>query len=129
MAADVTAGLMHALVDNVQGPDADAEGWEAMAIILEFPDGEFNEAHGYLYSPDGGISAVAADPWAVAPAVKAYTDSHYKPGEALPLKILVQLDRISGRYNVTFEESDEARWRVTPKTFRTLREELRPRFD
>jgi hypothetical protein len=37
-----------------------------MAMMLEFPDGKFNEAHGYLYSPDGDISAVASDPWAVA---------------------------------------------------------------
>jgi hypothetical protein len=58
--------------------------------------------------------------------VKAYTDSHYQPGEPLPLKILLQFDRVSGTYNVLFEESDEDRWKVTPRNFRELREELRP---
>ena len=57
MAGNVTADLIRALIDNVEGPSVDWDGWESLAIILEFPDGEFNEAHGYLYSPDGVISA------------------------------------------------------------------------
>jgi len=129
MAGNVTADLIRALIDNVSGPGVDRDGWESLAIILEFPDGEFNEAHGYLYSPDGVISAVASDPWAVGPAVRAYTDSYYKPGEALPRKVLVQFDRTTGKYNVAFEETDEARWKMTPRNFRELREELRPKFD
>jgi len=129
MAGNVTADLIRALIDNMGGPSVDRDGWESLAIILEFPDGEFNEAHGYLYSPDGAISAVASDPWAVGPAVKVYTDSYYKPDEALPRKILVQLDRTTGKYNTTFEETDEARWKMTPRNFKELREELRPKFD
>ena len=129
MAGNVTADLIRALIDNMGGPSVDRDGWQSLAIILEFPDGEFNEAHGYLYSPDGVISAVASDPWAVKPAVKAYTDSYYKLGEPLPRKILVQFDRTTGKYNTTFEETDEARWKVTPRNFRELREELRPKLD
>lgn len=129
MAGSVTADLFRALIDNLEGPRVDSDGWESLAIILEFPDGEFNEAHGYLYSPNGLISAVASDPWAVKSAVKAYTDGYYKPGEALPRKILVQFDRTTGKYDITFEETDEARWKVTPRNFRELREELRPKFD
>lgn len=107
----------------------DREGWEWFAIILEFPDGAFNEAHGYVYSPGGAISPVACDPWLVSPAVKAYTDGCYPVGEALPRKILVQFDRATGRYMTTFEETDEARWKATPRTFRELREGLRPTLD
>lgn len=129
MAGSVTADLFRALIENVEGPRVDSDGWESLAIILEFPDGEFNEAHGYLYSPNGLISAVASDPWAVKSAVKAYTDGYYKPGETLPRKILVQFDRTTGKYDITFEETDEARWKVTPRNFRELREELRPKFD
>ena len=129
MAGNVTADLLHALTDTMGGPSVDRKGWESLAFILEFPDGEFNSAHGFLYSPDGVISAVPSDPWAVRPAVKAYTDSYYQPGEALPRKALVQLNRTTGQYNVTFEETDEARWKVTPRNFEQLREELRPKFD
>ena len=129
MAGNVTADLIRALIDNMGGPSVDRDGWESLAFILEFPDGQFNGAHGYLYSPGGVTSAVASDPRAVRPAVNAYTDSYYKPGEVLPRKILVQLDRTTGEYNMTFEEMDEARWKVTPRNFKELREELRPKFD
>ena len=128
MAGSVIADLSRAQIDNLEGPDADRDGWESLAIVLEFPDGEFNSAHGYLYSPGGRISAVAADPWAVRTAVKAYTDSYYQPDDALPRKILVQFDRTTGRYDVHFEETDEARWNATPRNFRELREELRPKL-
>jgi len=129
MAGNVTADLFRALIENLEAPVVDGDRWESMAFILEFPDGEFNGAHGYLYLPDGVIAAVASDPWAVKAAVKAYTDGYYKPGEALPRKILVQFDRTTGKYDITFEENDEARWKVTPRNFRELREELRPTFD
>jgi hypothetical protein len=92
------------------------------------PDGRFNSAHGYLYAPDGRISPVAADPWAVGTAVDAYIDGLYRPEEARPRAILVQFDRTSGRYQVLFEDTDENRWNATPRTFRQLREELRPRL-
>lgn len=129
MSENVTADLLHALVDNVDGPDIDREGWESIAMILEFPDGTFNEAHGFLYSPGDVISAVAADAWAVKPAVDAYTSSYFKPDEALPVQILVQLDRTKGKYNVTFEDTDPTRWKMTPRNRKVFREELRPTFD
>ncbi|MCC2028757.1 hypothetical protein [Microbacterium tenebrionis] len=129
MSENVTADLLHALVDHMDGPDIDREGWASLAMILEFPDGAFNEAHGYLYSPDGTISAVAADAWAVKPAVDAYMGSYFKDGDALPVQVLVQLDRTNGKYNVTFEDTDETRWKMTPRNRKVFREELRPTFD
>ena len=129
MSGNVTVGLIRSLIDTMQEPGADVDGWDSLAIILEFPGGEFNEAHGYLYSPDGVISPVASDPWAVSSAVRSYTDSYYQAGETLPRKVLVQFDRRAREYNIAFEETDEARWKVTPQNFRELREELRPTFD
>lgn len=126
MSSNVTADLIRTLIENMSSASGD---WESLAMILEFPEGKFNEAHGYLYSPGGVISAVASDAWAVAPAVDAYTDGYYKPGEALPVKLLVQFDRTTGKYEVAFEDTDETRWKATPRNFRELREELRPKFD
>lgn len=128
MTNDMT-DLVRALVENLNGPTDEWRDWTALAMILEFGDDGFYSAHGYAYSEGGVIAAVACDPWVVRDAVKAFTDSRYSPGEALPVKVLVQFDRTSGRYNVEFEDTDETRWKVTPRTFRTLREELRPRFN
>lgn len=95
-------------------------------MIIESSNGRFNSAHGYLYSPDGTISVVAARPSAVLPFADAYANGYYKPGEALPVKILVQYDRTSGKYLITFEDTDETRWKVTPKNYKELQQELRP---
>lgn len=51
-------------------------GWASMPMILEFPDGAFNRALGFLYSPDGTISAVATDAWAVRNVPRAIARSH-----------------------------------------------------
>ena len=72
--------------------------------------------------------AVTVSPYDIRPAVKAYTDQHYAQGESLPVSLLVQFDRGTGRFEVTFEDTDEDRWRVTPATFSSIRDELRPNF-
>ena len=45
------------------------------------------------------------------------------------MAILVQLDRDSGTYEVTFEGVDPARWKVTPANLEKISEDLRPTFD
>ena len=45
------------------------------------------------------------------------------------MKILVQLSRASGTYEVTFEDDDPARWKVTPANIEQISEELRPNFE
>ncbi|MGA5198730.1 hypothetical protein [Streptomyces exfoliatus] len=129
MSENVTSDLIHALVDKMEGPSVDWDGWTSLAMILELPDGTFNEAHGFLYSPDGTISAVAADARDVKPTVDAYTNSYYKPGQALPVQMLVQLDRTKSKCNVTFEDTDATRWKMTPRNRKEFREGLRPKFD
>ncbi|RSN48034.1 hypothetical protein DMC64_12545 [Amycolatopsis sp. WAC 04197] len=65
---------------------------------------------------------------ATGAAVDAYRGGYYRPGDKLPVKILVQFDRTAGKYEVTFEDTDEDRWAVKPKNFRTMREQLRPKL-
>lgn len=95
---DPVADLIRSFVQNLEDPAGGLGDWASTAFVLEFPDGRFNSAHGYLYAADGRISPVAADPWAVGTAVDAYLDCHYQPADARPRAILVQFDRTSGRY-------------------------------
>ncbi|MVA76274.1 hypothetical protein GC722_09580 [Auraticoccus sp. F435] len=134
MPDDPTVDLVRALAQAMDGTSLAEEGpgtecaWESMAMILEFGEG-YRSAHGYAYPPGGGVVAVACRWPSIEAAVDAYLASHYEPGDRLPVKILVQLDRTTGRYRVTFEDTDEDRWAVTPRNYRTMREELRPTFD
>ena len=126
---EATVALIRALVQNIDGPDVDWENWESMAIVISSYGGRFNSASGYTYSPDGTISAVAARPSKVLPAVDAYVSGYFKPDEKLPVMLLVQFDKKSGKYSILFEDTDETRWKITPKNYQELREKLRPNFD
>lgn len=121
---DASVVLIRALIENMRGAGGD---WESVALVLDLTEGYFVGASGYAYGPDG-TEAIASDPLAVRPAADGYLASKYPPGDPLPVKLLVQLDRTSGRYAVDFEDTDVDRWKVSPKTIRTIREELRPRL-
>lgn len=125
MPDDATVDLIGSLVEAADLPES-VHGWESLAMILEFGEG-FRSAHGYAYSPEG-VTPVACKWSSIEAAVDAYLGGHYRPGERLPVKILVQFDRTAGKYEVTFEHTDEDRWAVKPGNFREMREQLRPNF-
>jgi hypothetical protein len=126
MSDDVTAGLSRALVENMKGAGDD---WASLAMVLDLSGGRIRGTHGYAYSPDGTVSAVASRPSGIRLAVDAYLECYVEPDQEPPLAILVQLGRTSGTYEVTFEHDDAARWKVTPANLETISEVLRPTFD
>lgn len=133
-ADDLSADLIRSLVAAIDEPSVattmrgQVADWQSLAIVVEFGDG-YRSASGYAYSGDGAVSPVACGWRSIQAAVNAYLGRHYAPGDRLPLKFLVQLERSTGRYEVTFEESDEERWKTRPSNFRVMRQQLRPVFD
>ena len=71
---------------------------------------------------------MASRPSAIT-ATTASLDSYFTQGEERPLKLLVQFDRTLGAFEVTFEDADPTRWKVTPANIDSMSEELRPTFD
>lgn len=126
MSDDVTAGLIRALVENMKGAGDD---WASLSMVLDLSGGRIRGTHGYAYSPDGTVSAVASRPSGIRLAVDAYLECYVEPGQEPPVAILVQLGRTSGTYEVTFEHDDAARWKVTPANLEKISEVLRPTFD
>ncbi|MET0866359.1 MAG: hypothetical protein ABWZ98_18650 [Nakamurella sp.] len=132
---DVSVGLIRSLVRALNQPSLITEmagtvddDWGSLAAVLEFGDG-YRGASGYAYAADGTVSPVAWDWDHIEPAVHAYLASYYEPGDLLPVKILVQFERATGRYRVTFEDEDEERWKTRARNYREMREQLRPSFD
>ena len=126
MSDDVTAGLIRALVENMKGAGDD---WASLSMVLDLSGGRIRGTHGYAYSPDGTVSAVASRPSGIRLAVDAYLECYVEPDQEPPVAILVQLGRTSGTYEVTFEHDDAARWKVTPANLEKISEVLRPTFD
>jgi hypothetical protein len=125
MSEDAAVGLVRTLIQNLKGAPED---WAAFALVLELDDQKVDGVHGFAYSVDGAASGASASPYEIGPAVAAYTDSLYSPEQPLPVALLVQFDRTSGRYEVTFEDTDRGRWKVTPATVSTIQQELRPQL-
>ncbi|WP_431803692.1 hypothetical protein [Microbacterium sp. bgisy203] len=123
--SDAIVDVIRALIENMDGA---ADDWQSFAMVLDFGDAGFYSTHGYSYSPGGETSAVASRVSAVLPAVEAYLAEKYGPGEELPRSILVQFDRDKGAYEVTFEDKDARRWKVTPANIDTMAETIRPSF-
>ncbi|PSS43706.1 hypothetical protein C6401_11345 [Arthrobacter woluwensis] len=126
MASDVTAELVSALITHMRGQ---TDGWESLSMVIDLRDGLLAGTHGYTYGPGSVISATASRPSAVKSAVNAYTAHHLDNGQAMPLAMLVQFDRQSGRCDVTCEYHDANRWKVTPSNLYEIRELLRPAVD
>ncbi|MDZ8171382.1 hypothetical protein [Microbacterium xanthum] len=124
-ADDPRAALLRTLVDNLRGVGAD---WSSLAIVVNLRGSRVSGTSGFAYLPDGGVEATAARPSAIAPAVAEYLRMRYPGDAALPVAILVQLDRPTGRYEITFEDADTTRWTATPATIDDVREQLRPRL-
>lgn len=121
-----TVNLIRAIIDNLEGDVQDWNAWQSFTMIIGSYEGKLNSIGGYLYSPDKVITAVSASTFKVLPFIDEYVNEYYKPGEKLPVSLLVQFDRTSGQYNILFEDNDEERWKVTPRNFKEIREELRP---
>lgn len=125
MSTDATTDLIGALIDHMKGAPSN---WRTFAVVVELRDGRVATTYGYTYSPDGATSAVASRPSGILPAVQAYLATKYEPGQVLPLKFLVQFNRDEGLFEITFEDTDAARWKVTPENISTAPQELRPEF-
>ena len=124
--SDATADLIRAVIENMKGAHDD---WVSLAMIIDLRGERVIGTHGYAYTPDRTTSAVASRPSGIQAAVAAYLGSADQRRQEPPVAILVQLDRVSGRYEVTFEHDDAARWKVTPANIDQLAEELRPHVD
>ncbi|MDJ1114602.1 hypothetical protein [Microbacterium dauci] len=125
MTTGPAAELIEAIVEHLRGaPDE----WDALALVIELRGDRVATTYGYVYQADGTTAAVASRPSGVLSTVRAYLAATYEAGQRLPLKLLVQFERITRAYEITFEDSDAARWKVTPGNIDVVPHELRPDF-
>lgn len=109
--------------DNFNG------GWDLLALTIGLnKKGVPDQSSGYLYIGEQDFRAVAADPFEIRPVMSSYLNEIYGEGP-YPIKLLLQFDRNSGRFNIDFEDKNPNRWAVTPADIHGFIESLRPKFD
>ena len=119
--------LLHTVVDHfINVPD----DWTAISLVMliDTQRGRCEGTSGYAYHGDDGYTPIAASPRAVQESLFEYLASQYGANDALPAAVLLQFDRSTGHYEVTFEDSNKERWKVSPDNVTTMQETLRPAF-
>lgn len=125
MAEDVTVEFIRAIVENMQGAKDD---WQTFAMVISIHNKLLSGTYGYAYNEQGEYYAVASRPSRLIDTFTSYINSYFAATERAPVKLLVEYDRLSGNYRLTFEDDDVDRWKVTPATVDTIIRELRPTF-
>ncbi|MBS1699341.1 MAG: hypothetical protein JST25_13175 [Actinobacteria bacterium] len=124
---EASAALILSLLESLEPPEG--EDWVSMAAVLDPMDSPFSpvsRAAVYVYDADGVSGVGSLDIMALDPSLRTYLESLYQPGEAWPTRLLIQISRVTGDYEITFEDSDTSRWKITPANLETIHDELRP---
>lgn len=125
MPQDPIVDLIGDLIAHMQGrPDE----WTSFSMVIGLAGGRLSGTSGYAYAPDGAAAPVASRPSAIKPALDAFLADRFGTHGALPVQMLVQYDREQQRYELTFEDTDAMRWKVSPANVEEMPEQLRPRF-
>lgn len=126
---DASEELISSIVDNLRTSGKD--DWESMSVIIDTENDEeapVAGTEGFLYSADAFLGAAGVSALKIESAVWNYMSELYAADDRWPVRLLVQFNRVSGRYQVLVEETDVNRWEMTPDTIHEVREELRPRL-
>ncbi|HRK42804.1 MAG TPA: hypothetical protein PLH11_07175 [Gemmobacter sp.] len=118
------------LISAIVKSDNDFSGrWDLLALVIRLNEkGVPTGSSGYLYIGEHDFRSVAAGPFEIRPAMSLYLNEIYGEGP-YPIKLLLQFDRNSGRFNIEFEDKNPNRWAVTPADIHGFIESLRPKFD
>jgi len=121
-AQDPSIELVRAIAQAIEGPF----DWAAWSVVVRLAGGRMSGTTAWIYGADGASAPAVCRPSRIIPALDAYLAWRYPAGEALPVQLLVQLDRTSGRFGIELEDHDANRWQVTPANIDDIAEELRP---
>jgi hypothetical protein len=125
MPHDPIVDLIGAVVAHMVG---DPPEWTSFSMVIGLAGGRLSGTSGFAYASDGAATPVASRPSAIKPALDAFLADRFGPDGRLPVQMLVQYDRERRRYELTFEDTDATRWKVTPMNVDEMPEQLRPRL-
>lgn len=118
--------LIRAIAETLEPENLD---WVTFSLVVRLDEeGVPVQHYGYAFDHSGRPTAVVADDFVFEKPLLAYLNQKYPDGK-FPVKMLIQFDRNTGRFNIEFEDKDPARWQVTPANIDRIREELRPKLD
>ena len=123
--------LVAEITDMARNSDkAEKYRWEQLALVIETGDGVFS-TFGLLYDHEKITPFSVNDrqrPRSLRDAARhLQTVIEEETGHSFK-KLLVQVNKATGRTKIEFEFDDPTRWSVRPTQLKAWREELRPEF-
>ncbi len=115
------------LISNIAAcPKLRGVPWVEYSLVVGLDrSGRVAEIYGFAFDEDRVLTAFSTGLEEIEEPLGARLAELYPDGE-FPIRVLVQFNRISGRYHIDFEDDDVARWQVTPDSIFEVREALRP---
>lgn len=104
----------------------DQSGWEEFSLVIAFDESEANRSYGYSYDAQGEWEAFSVRPRLINAEAVAYRDWLKLEDDKAIIKMLIQFNRVTNRFNADFEYEDPARWKVAPSNINEITRELRP---
>ncbi|WP_147916302.1 hypothetical protein [Ruania zhangjianzhongii] len=136
MSEDAIVPLMRAIVAGIDEEavgwnDPLPEDWQSFSVVIDLTrEGTYANSYGYAYGlADAWIKPVSVPPALVDDPLNAFVAERYPEGATPPVKMLFQLELATGNYNVEYEDSDRARWKVSPANYQAVQAELKPVFE
>jgi len=115
--------LISAIIQTIDPEDT---VWEEFSLVIDVKENGSSWGNfGYAFNGNEEPDAITANTFEFTGPLKAYLIAR-GASQPYPVRVLVQFNRDSGKYNVELEDTDTTRWQVTPGNLDRLREELRP---
>lgn len=123
--SELVEDLLGAIINSDQ---IEQQNWETFSLVIAFQDDRVSETYGYSYDVEGEWEAFSIRPRLINAEAGSYRDwVKIENGNAV-IKMLVQFNRVSNRFNVDFEYENRARWSLTPSNLNEITKGLHPQL-
>ncbi|NTE89614.1 hypothetical protein [Agrobacterium rubi] len=123
--SELVEDLVGAIINSDQ---IERQNWQTFSLVIAFQDERVSETYGYSYDVEGDWEAFSVRPRLVNAEAGSYRDWLKQENDKAVIKMLVQFNRASSKFNVDFEYENPARWSVTPSNLNEITKELHPQL-
>lgn len=123
--SELVEDLVGAIINSDQ---IEQQNWQTFSLVIVFQDDRVSETYGYSYDVEGEWEAFSVRPRLVNAEAGSYREWLKQENDKAVIKMLVQFNRASNKFNVDFEYENPARWSVTPSNVNEITKELHPQL-
>ncbi|WP_137297985.1 hypothetical protein [Psychromonas sp. SP041] len=105
--------------------------WNSLTFVFDVNEGHMANS-GFLYNEDSirpASARIEDEPMALNNKIRAFQTVIFQKYGHRFKRLLVQIEKNTGRIKIDFEFDNAHRWTIFPSKIAKMREELRPNFN